>query len=208
MYDTLIKDGTAPIVSINILPLVRHVGGLAETYEKGAHFVITPRQSVPSRYIDPKVKNHSRLNYQIANLQAAHMEEGAMALLTDERGFITEGSGNNFFMTHNGEILTPRPHNILRGVSRDTCIGLAQKLGIKVHETDIEPYNVREAEEAWFTSTTICMIPITRFNYNNVGKGKPGEIYKSLLDAWSNDVEQDIAGQALKYSRIAKTWKP
>ena len=37
---------------------------------------------------------------------------------------------------------------------------------------------------------------------------KPGEIYKSLLDAWSNDVEQDIAGQALKYSRIAKTWKP
>ena len=208
IYDSLVKEGTSPIVSINVIPLIRHLAGMSKKFEEGVHFVITPQQSVPSRFIDPKAKNRSRIFYKIAEMQANRMEEGAMALLTDERGFITEGSGNNFFMVHNGEILTPRRHNILRGVSRDTCIGLAQKLGIKVHETDIEPYNVREAEEAWFTSTTICMIPITRFNYNNVGKGKPGEIYKSLLNAWSNDVELDIAGQALKYSRIAKTWKP
>jgi hypothetical protein len=43
------------------------------------------------------------------------MEEGAMALLTDEHGFITEGTGSNVFVVKNGDVFTPKPHNILRG---------------------------------------------------------------------------------------------
>ena len=57
------------------------------------------------------------------------MEPGAQALLTDERGFVTEGTGNNFFMARGGEIFTPKPHDILRGVSRQYCIELAQEAG-------------------------------------------------------------------------------
>ena len=56
LYEGLIKEGSAPIVSINVFPLIRHVGGQAEKFETGSHFVITPQQSVPSRYIDPKAK--------------------------------------------------------------------------------------------------------------------------------------------------------
>ena len=65
LYDTIIKEGTAPIVSINVLPLVRHTGAMADKYQGGAHFVITPQQSVPARYIDPKAKNRSRVYYKI-----------------------------------------------------------------------------------------------------------------------------------------------
>jgi len=208
LYDTIVKEGTAPIVSINVFPLVRHVGGAAEKYEKGAHFVITPQQSVPSRYIDPKAKNRSRIYYKIAELQAGQMEEGAMALLTDERGFITEGTGNNFFMVRDGEIFTPRPHNILRGVSRGACMELAEKLGIPVRETDIEPYDVRAADEAWCTGTSFCMLPITHFNFRPLGDGIPGAIYRKLLSAWSEEVGVDIAGQAREYAELARTWKP
>ncbi len=208
VYDTIINEGTDPIVSINVLPLVRHTGNLAEKYETGSHFVITPQQSVPARYIDPKAKNRSRIYYKIAELHAARLEQGALALLTDERGFITEGTGNNFFMVRNGEILTPKPHDILRGVSRHACMDLAARLGLSVHETDIEPYDVRAADEAWWTSTTICMIPITRFNFHPVGSGKPGPTYQKLLAAWSEDVGVDIADQAREYAERAKTWKP
>jgi len=208
LYDTIVKEGTAPIVSINVLPLVRHIGGMAGKFERGAHFVVTPQQSVPARYIDPKAKNRSRIYYKIAELQAARTEEGAMALLTDERGFITEGTGNNFFMVRDGEICTPRPHDILRGISRGACMELANELGIPVHETDIEPYDVRAADEAWFTSTTICMIPITRFDFQPVGDGKPGPIYRRLLAAWSEEVGVDIAGQAREYAELAETWTP
>ncbi|MBT4501991.1 MAG: branched-chain amino acid aminotransferase [Gemmatimonadetes bacterium] len=208
LYDSLVKEGTAPIVSINVFPLVRHIGGMAEKYETGGHFVITPQRSVPARYIDPKAKNRSRIYYKIAELQAAHMEEGAMALLTDEHGFVTEGTGNNFFMVRDGEILTPKPHDILRGVSRGVCMALAGKLGIPMREADIEPYDVRGADEAWFTSTTICMIPITRFDFQQIGDGKPGPIYRRLLGAWSEEVGMDIAGQAREYAEKAKNWTP
>jgi branched-chain amino acid aminotransferase len=208
VYDGIVKEGRSPIVSINVFPLVRHTGGMADKYEAGVHFVVTPQQSVPSRYIEPKAKNRSRIYYKIADLQAARMAEGAMALLTDERGFVTEGTGNNFFIARNGEIYTPKGHDILRGVSRRACMELAQGLGIPVHEADIDPYDVRAADEAWFTSTTICMIPCTRFDFQPVGDGRPGPIYRQVLQAWCEEVGVDIPAQARAYSGCAKTWKP
>ncbi len=48
-YDTLVAEGASPIVTINVIPLVRHIGGSAHYYEQGTHFVITPQQSVPAR---------------------------------------------------------------------------------------------------------------------------------------------------------------
>ena len=208
LYADIAREGLAPIVSINVIPLVRHTGYLAEKYEKGAHMVITPQQSVPARYIDPKAKNRSRIYYKLAELQAARMEQGAMPLLTDERGFITEGTGSNFFIACHGKILTPRPNDILRGVSRHACIELAGELGIPVREADIEPYDVREADEAWITSTPFSMLPVTRFNFQAVGDGKPGSIYRRLLTAWGNQVGVDIAAQAREYEALAQTWKP
>jgi branched-chain amino acid aminotransferase len=108
-YHNIIKDGASPIVSINVFPLIRHIGDPASQYRTGSHFVVTPQQSVPSRYIDPKSKNRSRIFYKIADLQANRIEEGAKALLTDEHGFVTEGTGNNLFMVRDGEIFPPNP---------------------------------------------------------------------------------------------------
>ena len=139
---------------------------------------------------------------------AAKLEAGAMALLTDEHGFITEGTGNNFFMVRDGKILTPKPHNILRGVSRRNCMALAGTLGVPVEEVDIEPYDVRDADEAWFTGTTISMVPITRFNFQVIGDGVPGPIYNKILAAWSEEVGVDIIAQAEAYAELAKTWVP
>ena len=208
LYENIIREGTAPIVSINIFPLVRHVGDLASQYKTGSHFVVTSQQSVPSRYIDPKAKNRSRIFYKIANLQANRMEEGAMALLTDEHGFITEGTGSNVFVVKNGEVFTPKPHNILRGISRQTCLELLIKKNIPVHQTDIDPYDVHSADEAWWTSTTICMIPITQFNFQPIDNGKPGPIYQNLLEAWSTEVGIDISNQANRYAKLSEVWSP
>ena len=208
LYEEIVAEGRAPVVTINIFPLVRHIGNMAAQYEEGTHFVVPRQQSVPARYIDPKAKNRSRIFYKIAELQAAHIASGASALLTDERGFITEGTGNNFFMVRDGEIYTPRPHDILRGVSRQACMELAAAQGLAVHEVDLEPYDVRAADEAWFTSTTICMIPITQFEFRPVGTGRAGPIYKQLLAAWSREVGLDIAAQAREYAELAADWTP
>jgi len=204
VYENVVREGLAPIVTINVYPLIQQVGGNAEKYNEGWHCVVTQQQAVPSRYIDPKAKNRSRIYYKLAELQANQMEKGAQALLTDERGFLTEGTGYNFFMVRNGRVLTPKGHNILRGVSRMNCMELCNKLGIEIEEADIEPYDVREADEAWVTSTTICMLPVTRFNFQPVGDGQVGPIYTKLLNAWSEQVDCDIKAQAGKFGEMLK----
>ena len=209
LYATIVSEGERPIVTISVIPLVGHLGGMAPLFETGAHFVITRQRSVPARYIDPKSKNRSRIHYKIAELQANRMEQGATALLTDERGFITEGPGSNFFIAKDGEVLTPKPHDILRGVSREACMQFAQKLGLPVREADIEPYDVRAADEAWSTSTPYSMLPVTRFDFQPVGDGKPGPLFTRILNAWSAEVGVDLAAQARKYAAIlGKGWKP
>ena len=85
---------------------------------------------------------------------------------------------------------------------------LATRNDISVHEADLEPYDLREADEAWWTSTTICMLPITRFDHGPIGEGTPGPIYRRLLAAWSDEVGVDIAAQAREYAERARTWSP
>jgi len=204
IYENVVREGLAPIVTINVYPLIQNLGSIAPKYTEGCHSVVTLQQTVPSRYIDPKAKNRSRIYYKLAELQANQMEDGAQALLTDERGFIAEGTGNNFFMARNGRVLTPKGHNILRGVSRMNCMELCDKLGVEVEEADIEPYDVRAADEAWITSTTFCMLPVTRFNFQPVGDGQVGPIYTKLLNAWSEQVGCDIKAQAEKFAEMLK----
>ena len=208
LYEGILKEGLGPVVCISCFPLVPRTGKQADMYENGIHAVTTPQQSVPSRFIDPKAKNRSRIFYKLADLHANRLEEGAWALLTDERGFITEGIGSNFFIARDGEILTPKPHNVLRGISRRTCLELADQLGFPARETDIEPYDVRAADEAWLSSTPFCILPVTRFNFQPIGTGKPGPIYGALIASWSEVVGVDIAGQAREYAERLKTWKP
>ena len=85
---------------------------------------------------------------------------------------------------------------------------LSAKEGIPVHQIDIEPYDVRTADEAWWTSTTVCMTPITRFDFQSIGDGKPGPVYPRLLNAWPAEVGVDISAQAEGYARLEKTWVP
>jgi branched-chain amino acid aminotransferase len=208
LYSSVFPDGIKPTISINVWPLTWHLAGIADFYDTGVHSILTQQQSVPARYIDPKIKNRSRVFYQVANLQAHKIDPKAYALLSDEDGFITEGTGNNFFMVRDGQVITPKGHNILRGVSRGACMELAGKLGLPLCEADIEPYDVRLADEAWFTSTTICMVPITRFNFQAVGDGQVGPVYRRLLAAWSEAVGVDIAGQARQYAEMMEGWIP
>ena len=84
----------------------------------------------------------------------------------------------------------------------------ARRLKVEVREADIEPYDVRQADEAWFTSTPYSMVPITRFDFYPVGDGKRGPLFQRLLDAWSEEVGISIDAQFKEYSELAKMWTP
>ena len=73
---------------------------------------------------------------------------------------------------------------------------LARELGIPIVEEDLQPYDVYTADEAFFTSTSPCVLPVTRVDRRPIGAGTPGPIARRLLATWSEIVGVDIVAQA------------
>jgi branched-chain amino acid aminotransferase len=184
-----------PTVAIYNLPLP--LEKWADMYKNGAHAVITSTRRTPPECVDPKVKVLSRFNLELAQEEAGRIESGAYALLQDLRGNITEGPGLNFFIVQKDRLLNPTSHSILRGVTRETVVELAGTLGIAVQECNIQPYDVYAADEAFFTTTSRCILPVTMVDGLMIGNGKPGLLTMRLLKAWGDMVGVDIAQQAM-----------
>ena len=199
-YRSAVAHG-GPSTLIYTYPLDGMLGEAASWYEEGLNACVPRQRAIPSRLLDPKIKSRSRLHYQVANHEIASHGADAWAVLQGEDGFITEGTGSNFFIVRSGELLTSRGHSVLRGVTRDTTLALAAELGVPALEADFEPYDVATAEEAFFTTTPYCLIPATRFNGSPIGDGTVGPIYRRLTDAFIEDVGVDFIAQAKSYAR-------
>ena len=105
------------------------------------------------------------------------------------------------YFIKNGKIITPEGRNILRGISRDYIFELASQLNIPYRETNIEPYDVYSADEAFMTGTPFCILPTTSMNEIKIGDGKMGKLTNILLDKWSENVNLDIKGQIIEYGK-------
>ena len=67
---------------------------------------------------------------------------------------------------------TPREQFVLPGISRETAIDLARELGYTVHERDIDLFDAYNADEAFLTSTSLCVCPVRSFNGVELGGGQ------------------------------------
>ena len=90
--------------------------------------------------------------------------------------------------------------NILQGISRGTVFDLAEQLNIPIVEEELQPYDLYTADEAFFASTSYCVLPVTRADKRDIADGKPGPITKQLLAAWSENVGLDIVDQAVRFT--------
>ena len=168
----------------------------APLFREGAHGVIARTRSWPVESMDSKVKHYSRMNFNLAELEAADVDPNAWPILLDAGGNLTEGTSNNVFLVTNGVIRTPGDRNILQGGSRSIVFDLARQLDIPVSEEDLQPYDLYTSDEAFFTRTGPCVLPVTKVDNRQVADGKPGPITQQLLAAWSEAVGVDIVGQA------------
>ena len=196
IYAPIFDGKIEPTVVIADFPLKWTVAGMARFYDQGINSVIPSQRAIPAHLMDPKIKNRSRIWYQMANIEVANTEgNNNWALLIDPDGYIAEGTGDNFFMVKNGELFTPEGRNILRGISRAYTMELAKDLGINCSEKNIEPYDLYDADEAFLTGTPFCILPTTHLNGVKIGTGKMGEMTKLLLERWSKNVGVDIVAQ-------------
>ena len=181
---------------------------MARFYDKGINSVIPSQRAIPATLMDPKIKNRSRMWYQMANIEVAQVEgDNNWALLIDPDGFIAEGTGDNFFMIKNDCLMTPEGRNILRGISRSYVMELADQLNLECRECNIEPFDLYEADEAFLTATPFCILPTTHLNGVPIGSGQMGPITQQLLDQWSQNVGLDIVQQIRDYAKEVENWQ-
>jgi len=203
IYQNIEGIHKGPNVIIADFPLRWTVAGMGKLFDVGINAVITSQRAIPAHLLDPKIKNRSRVHYNMANIEASQVEgENNWALLLDPDGFIAEGTGDNFFIVSKGEILTPEGRNILRGISREYIFELAEELGVPCRETNLEPYDVHTADEAFMTGTPFCMLPVTSLNGSAIGDGKVGSVYSKVLSAWSKNMGVDIKSQIQKWNSV------
>ena len=173
----------------------------ARYFGLGVHGVIPKIRSYSSESLDPKIKHYSRMNFNLAEMEVADVDPEAWPILTDLDGYLTEGTGYNVLLVKDGVIRTPTDRAILQGVSRGMVFDLARQLEVPVVEEDLQPYDLYNADEAFLSTTSPCVLPITRADNRQIGDGKPGPISQQLLAAWSEAVGVGIVDQALTFAK-------
>ncbi|MBN2250474.1 MAG: branched-chain amino acid transaminase [Candidatus Altiarchaeota archaeon] len=126
------------------------------------------------------------LNSILAKLEALDVGYDE-AILLDNRGFISEGPGENIFMVKDGILYTPPEHaSILLGITRDSVIKIACDMGYTVKETDITRGMLYLADEVFFTGTAAEITPIRNIDGRNIGT--PGPVTKKIQEKYFDAV--------------------
>ena len=169
---------SAPVdVIIAVWPWGAYLGD--ESAGKGIRAKVSSwRRNSPGGAIPHAKASGSYLNSILAKTESANAGYDE-AILLDERGFVSEGSGENIFVVRDGEILTP-PHtaSILDGINRKSVIQIARDLGYTVVERDIARAELYLAEEVFLTGTAAEMVPVREIDDHAIGG--PGEITRHV----------------------------
>ncbi len=189
------RAGATVIVECVPLPLRER----APLFRDGIRVVTPSIRRTPPEALSPRVKTHNYLNLIAGDLEARDRDPQAWAVLLDTAGNLAEGLGSNIFLVRGRQIETPREQAVLAGISRDTVIALARDAGLTVVEKDLDLYDAYTADEAFLTSTSLCICPVRSVNGNELGGGRvPGPVTRQLSDAYSRFVDFDFVAQFLK----------
>lgn len=119
------------------------------------------------------------------------------AILLNSRGKVSEASAMNIFVVRNGELITPGVNqDILEGITRDSVIVLAEEMGIKVTQREVDKTELYIADEVFLTGTAAKIAPVNRVENILLPKEKP--ITQKLL--------QKLTAITLKQDEAYSKW--
>jgi len=116
----------------------------------------------------------------------AHKLGADDAWLIDGDGFVNEGTSNNaYIIDKNNNIITRNLSNkLLPGITRKTIIEVAKKLKLSIEE---RPFTIKEAlesNEAFISSASTLIAPVTKIDKNIIGQGQMGPITEILRETY------------------------
>ena len=140
--------------------------------------------------IPPRVKiSGNYVNSILAKTEAvlAGFDE---AIILNQSGSVSEGSGENLFIINDGEITTPPlSDNNLDGITRNCVFEIAkQELGIQIKEKTIFRSELYLADEVFLTGTAAHITPVGQLDKRTIGTGETGEITTKIQNLYSDIV--------------------
>ena len=108
------------------------------------------------------------------------------AIMLDERGHVSEGSGENIFVVQGDQVITPPPSsNILVGITRDTVMTLVrEELGLQIVERDIDRTELYTSDECFMTGTAAHVTPVVELDHRLIGDGRMGPVTGRLVSLY------------------------
>ena len=159
-----------------------------EFYDNGLKIITVPTRRSNPAALPPAVKSLNNLNNILAKIEAQHLGYHEAIMLNDQ-GYIAECTGDNVFIVHKGELITPAASSgALKGITRDTALAIAEELGIPWREANMTRYDVWVAEEVFLTGTAAEIVPIVEIDARVIGDGKPGPITAKFLESFHRRV--------------------
>ncbi len=127
--------------------------------------------------------------YMICSMSkhAAEAKGCSDSLMMDYRGYVAEATGANVFFLRDGKVHTPLPDCFLNGITRQTIIGLLEKMGVEVHERHIEMSELESFEQCWLTGTAAEVTPV-----GNIGEYsfEVGNFVRDLTSSYDSVVRE------------------
>ncbi len=107
------------------------------------------------------------------------------AIMLNATGKVSEATGENIFIVRDDELVTPSlGSSILKGLTRDTILFLADQLRIRAVEREIARSELYTADEMFLTGTAAGIVPVLTVDKRRVGNGKVGPVTERLAKAY------------------------
>jgi branched-chain amino acid aminotransferase len=210
-------DEARPAFGVNPFPnpLVCYIGAWDwgkylgdEAIEEGVDVCVSSWTRLSPNSMPAMAKSGANyMNSQLIKMEA--IKNGySEGIALDDRGFVSEGSGENIFLVHDGRVITPPlSSSILPGITRDSVIQICRELDIPVAETGLQRAALYVADELFFTGTAAEVTPIRSVDKIKIGTGKRGEITARIQQVYFEITkgERDAPGDWLTYVEEMKS---
>jgi|SRR5829696_2136382 len=179
---TLWPRGCPVTVAIAAMPLGAYLG---ENAMQGVRVCISSVRRFDASVIPTTAKSCGQYVNSVRAVQEALRRGFDEAIFLNQRGEVSEGSGENLFLVRDGTLITNDVDaSVLPGITRATVLELAAALGIPTRVVPITVDDLREADELFFTGTAVEVTPIVDVDGRAVRDGRRGPVTSRLQQAY------------------------
>ncbi|QJI40143.1 branched-chain amino acid--2-keto-4-methylthiobutyrate aminotransferase [Pseudomonas sp. ADAK2] len=157
---------------------------------------------IPPESVDPTAKNFHWMDLKLSLFEAGR-NKSDWSVLCDAKDNLTEAPGSNIFLIKDGELFTP-DSGCLEGITRKTALELAAQIGMPIHVEKVHVEQLRNADEAFLTSTAGGIMPVNSVDGKVLGgKAGPGELTTTLHNLYWTKRWDGWLGTPVDYSHPA-----